>query len=54
LELDLAVPPERVAFLLLSEIYNGMGIETSGIPYAKDVPDWGRVFDEAAFLTAGR
>ena len=46
------VTPEQIAFLLLSEIYIRFGLETAEIPYAKDVPDVGRMIDVKTFLQA--
>jgi len=47
-------PPERVAFLLLSEIYIRFGFETDSIAYSSEMAGVGLVVDGAAIQAAGR
>jgi hypothetical protein len=46
--------PERVAFLLLSELYAWFAFDITQIPYTKETSTEGHVIDMDALLTAGK
>ncbi len=51
---QLRTPPERVAFLLVSEVYIRFGFETDSIAYTGEMPDVGLIIDGASIQAAGK